>query len=280
MSFTQNPTKEIKSLNGIWIAEEFYNSFEQTKSAIKSKDAFDFNYPVALRINSKEINNGILNIGYSVLHDHLLHPEVSEYLVKNKDTIYEQGRFKINLKTKDSIGYYKTTDIYYFNYDWISYLTWNIEDNSISLYRPRGNGHEEMFIKFKRITSEFKKDYLYPNPLYYYTRSKTISGTYTLRDNSGKVLSENFTIGENGIVSGFKLLDDYSAYFSTDIYCGPPAIHDLVMFFDDILIEEKKVFYFLYTINENGNINFHKRLYNKEDGSDILGERIYELVKN
>ena len=52
------------------------------------------------------------------------------------------------------------------------------------------------------------------------------------------------------------------------------------MFFDDILIEEKKVFYFLYTINENGNINFHKRLYNKEDGSDILGERIYELVKN
>ncbi|WCO03479.1 hypothetical protein [Psychroserpens ponticola] len=267
--FAQNVSKEIKTIEGIWIAEDYYNSFEQTKSAIKSKNAFNLNYPVALRINSKDIKNGILNIGYSELHDHNIYPEVSNISI-----------FKINLNKKDSIGYYKTTDISYFNYEWISYLRWNIDKNSLTLYRPKGNGLEEYYIKYKRVESKFRKDYLFPNPLYYYTRNKTLSGNYTLKDNLGNILSENFTIGDNGIVSGFTLLDNFTAYFSTDIYCGPPAINDLVMFFDDILIEEKEVFYFLYKKNENGNIDFHKRLYNKENGSDKLGEIIYELVKN
>lgn len=280
ISFGQSITKEIKILEGIWIAEDYYNSFEKTNSAIQSKNSFNHSYPVALRINSNEIRNGILNIGYSVLHDHLLHPEVSEYLIKNQDTIHEQGSFKINLKTKDSLDYYKTTDIYYFNYGWISYLTWNINDDSVSLYRPKGNGHEEKFIVFKRITSKFKNDYSFPNPLYYYTRSKTLSGKYTLKDNLGNILSESFTIENNGIVNGFNLLDNFTAYFSTDIYCGPPTKYDLVMFFDDIIIEESKAFHYLYIKNKNGNIDFHKRLSNKEDGSDIVGERVYELEKN
>ncbi|MCK0109860.1 hypothetical protein MWU58_11190 [Flavobacteriaceae bacterium S0825] len=280
ISFGQSIKKEIKMLEGIWIAEEYYNSFEENNSAIKSKNAFDPNYPVALRINSKEIKKGILNIGYSVLHDHLLHPEVSEYLINNKDTIREQGKYKINLKAKDSLNYYKTTDIYYFNYDWISYFTWDINNNSVSLYRPKGNGHEEKFIVFKRIPFEFKNDYLFPNPLYYYTRSKTLSGNYTLKDNLGNILSESLTIENNGIVKGFGLLDNFTVYFSTDIYCGPPAKYDLVMFFDDILIDESEAFHYLYVKNENGNIDFHNILSNKEDGTYILGERVYELEKN
>ena len=56
----QNAKEEIKEIEGIWIAEDYYNSFESTKSAVKSKNAFDFNYPVAIRINSKEIKNGTI----------------------------------------------------------------------------------------------------------------------------------------------------------------------------------------------------------------------------
>jgi hypothetical protein len=44
---------EINKLNGIWIAEKYYNSFEKTKSALKSEKAFPSNEPVGLRVNSK-----------------------------------------------------------------------------------------------------------------------------------------------------------------------------------------------------------------------------------
>ena len=59
ITFGQSSTEEIESLNGIWIAKDYYDSFEKTKSAVKSKYAFEHDYPVALRINSKEIKNGI-----------------------------------------------------------------------------------------------------------------------------------------------------------------------------------------------------------------------------
>ena len=77
----------IESHSGIWIAENYYNSFEKTKSCLKSKKSFDPNAPVGLRINPSEIKNGILNVGFSSLHDHLLRPEVSEYMVINCDVM-------------------------------------------------------------------------------------------------------------------------------------------------------------------------------------------------
>src|SRR5690606_10836775 len=103
---SQDKIQDLESINGIWIAEDYYNSFEKTNSAIKSKSAFFHNDPVALSINISEYKNGLLNIGFSVLHDHLLHPEVSEFILIDNDTIREQGSFKINLKSKDSLGYY------------------------------------------------------------------------------------------------------------------------------------------------------------------------------
>jgi hypothetical protein len=277
--FGQNTAEEIKMMEGIWVAEDYYNSFENTKSAVESKNAFDFNYPVALRINSQEIRNGILNIGYSELHDHNIHPEISDYSIKNKDTIRERS-FKINLNKKDSIGYYKTTDISYFNYEWISYLTWNIKKTSLILYKPKGKGHQETFIKYKRVTSEFKDDYLFPNPLYFYTRLKTIKGNYTLKDNKGTVLSENFNIKENGIANGFEEFDNFTFYFSTDIYCGLPLKSDLIIGCEDILNDKSKTVVFLIDIDENGNINLHKRRMSNIEESYVLGEKMYELKKN
>ena len=265
----QNAKEEIKEIEGIWIAEDYYNSFESTKSAVKSKNAFDFNYPVAIRINSKEIKNGILDIGYSKLHDHNIHPEGSSLSV-----------FKIDLNKKDSVGYYKTTTIPYFNYEWISYLIWDINKTSLKLYKPKGNEHQETFIKYKRVASKFKDDYLFPNPLYYYTRKKTIVGNYTLKDNEGTILSKDFEIKENGIADGFEEFENFTFYYSTDIYCGLPLKSDLIIICEDILNDESKTLVFLMDKDENGNINLHKREMSNEEEAYVLGEKIYELIKN
>ncbi len=279
ISYGQKAIEDLNTLQGIWIAEDYHNSFENTKSAIKSKNAFDYNYPVGLRINPIEIKNGVLNIGYAELHDHIIHPEVSDYIVKNNDTIREFS-FNVNLRQKDSSGYYKTSDIHYFNYDWVSYLTWNVNDNSISLYRPEGNEHAERFIKYIRVTNGFDNDHLFPNPLYYYTRQKTLKGTYTLKDNEGTVLSKNFQIDENGIANGYGKFENFTFYFSTDIYCGPPINYDLIIGYEDVLTEESKTFVFLLVINEDGNISLHKKEMNNTTHSYELGEKAYELIKN
>jgi hypothetical protein len=282
ISYGQKALDSLKKAEGIWIANDYYDSFEKTNSAIKSKKAFEPNYPVALRINTSEVKNGIMNIGYSVLHDHMLHPEVSEYIVKGGDTIKEQGNFKINLNKKDSIGYYKTTDIYYFNYDWISYFSWNTERKTLTLYRPEGNGHKELFIHFTQPTSKFSDDYPFPNPLYNYTRRKTLVGNYTLKNKNSETLSKNLNIYENGSIEGYKPFESFTAYFSTDIYCGPLGKNDLLILYEDILIEESIALYFLYVKDEKGNINLFERTIQMEerDQQIKLGEKVYELIKN
>nr|WP_321234289.1 hypothetical protein [uncultured Psychroserpens sp.] len=247
----------LEQLNGIWIAEDYYNAFEKTNSALKSKKAFGFNDPVALRINTSDIKEGILSIGYSVLHDHLLHPEVSEYILKGTYTIREQDNFKINLKAKDSLGYYKTTAIHYFNYEWVSYIAWDSTKEMISIYKPKNANHKETTINYVRFKSSFSQDYQYPNPLYTYTRSKTLVGQYTLKDHTGKVLSEAFTIEENGLISGFSDLENFTIYFSTDIYCGLPASEDVIIIVEDILDHESKGFLYAYVRDQYGNISLH-----------------------
>jgi len=278
--FGQKPTDDIKMLEGVWIAEDYYNSFEKTNSAVKSKKSFHFNDPAGLRINSNEIKNGIVNIGYAELHHHLLFPEVSDYIVKNKDTIHEQGNFKINLNKKDSLGYFKTTDISYFNYSWVSYLKWNKDKTSLTLYRPKGKDHKEKYIRYKRILTDFDADYLFPNPIYYYTRSKTLTGNYTLKDNKGVILSKNFEIKENGIANGFKEFENFTFYYSTDIYCGLPLKSDLIIICEDILNDKSKRLVFLMDRDENGDINLHKRRMSNKEEAYVLGEKIYELIKN
>ena len=280
--FGQKVHQDIKTIEGIWIAEDYYKSFEKSNSAIESKNSFYHSDPVALRINSDEMKNGILNIGYSVLHDHMLHPEVSEFLVKQKDTIPEQGNFKIDLSQKDSIGYFKTSEIYYFNYEWISYMKWNTSDTTITLYRPKNEKHEEKYIRYTRIESSFKKNYQFPNPLYYYTRLKALVGSYILKDSVGNVLSNDLRIKQNGIISGYHKFQGFTAYFSTDIYCGPPVTNDFILFYEDILNDESKGFGFAFKKSDNGNISLYKREWKTVDGREVLGlsNLKYELIKN
>jgi|GEM_PF-4508419 len=118
--------EKTKSINknlpeGIWIAKDFYQSFEQTSSIIESKKAFDSNDPVGLRINYEEVKSGYLNIGYSFLHSHITNPEVSQFAINDKkDTLREQGSFKINLTKVETDGSFLTSEIYPFSSEWKS----------------------------------------------------------------------------------------------------------------------------------------------------------------
>ncbi len=279
--YGQKITDNLKKLEGIWIAEDYYNSFEKTNSAVKSKNAFYSGYPVGLRINTKEINNGIMNIGYSLLHDHLFHPEISDYIVKDNDTIYEQGSFKINLNVKDSTGYYKTiSKKRNLNYGSANYLTWSTDNTSLVLYRKKSEYYKEEFVRYKKVTSEFTPNYFFPNPLYYYTRQKNLVGSYTLKDSLGNILSKSFRINEKGIAQGFNKFENFTFYFSTDIYCGLPLENDLIVICDNILNNSRKTFSFMIERGKDENIYLHKIQRSNIRESYVLGEKVYELIKN
>ncbi len=278
-TFSQS-ISEIKKIDGIWIAEDFYNSFEKTKSIIKSKKAFDSNYPVALRINHNEIKNGILNIGYSTLHDHRLFPEVSAYKIVENDTLYEQGSFKINIKEKYSLTNYQTSEIGFFNYDCKSYL--KIKNDKVWLFRPKSIELPEKTIKFVRITSGYNENYLFPNPLYYYTRSKIFTGNYTLMDNKSKVLTENFSIEPNGLIRGNSIFKGKYIHYSTDIFCGPTIIDELVSVCNEIEHETKydcENFVFK-RIDEKTIYLYKKFARNIFDTEEELGKETYILIKH
>jgi hypothetical protein len=216
---------EINKLNGIWIAEKYYHSFEKTKSALKSEKAFPSNEPVGLRINSKEIKNGILNVAYALLHDHQIYQEVSKYTIIEGDTVQCQVCFDINIKKGDSLGYYRTTNISNGYFDHTAYFKWQIQpDTSIFLYYPKA----DYTIKYKRVKSSIDKDYPFPNPLYFYTRSRTLSGNYVLKDSADHVLAQNLIIKPDGKIFGYLPLENKTALFSTDIYCGIQLPEDLV----------------------------------------------------
>jgi hypothetical protein len=222
--------KHLDALKGIWVAEPFLDSFESTKSAVKSKSSFDGVDPVALRLNPIELENEFLNIGYSTLHDHILHPEVSKFVIVNKDTVYEQGHFSINTQKSDSLTYHETSEIYYFNYECRSYLTWVFEpDTTLVLYRPASKNLKEKTIRFRRVAKSFEEDNQYPNPMYYYSRSRTVAGNYILFDSLRNTISSELNIGLNGKTTGFDLFENKSFFFSTDVYCGPEEDNDLVL---------------------------------------------------
>lgn len=242
--------KNIKNFEGIWIAEGFYKAFEKHKSSISTKDAFNPNYPVGLRINLREIKENKLNIGYSVLHDHLLYPEVSNHMVYNNDTIYEQGYFLLNIKQKDSLGFYKLSNS--------AYLYWDSIHNILS-YRLLNSNKEELIIKYRKIDFKYSNKYQYPNPLYYYTRSRTLTGKYFLKNEKGDILSSNFQICMNGKVRGYQPFEGYTTYFSTDVYCGPPIDEDVVLFYENILDDNARAKAFGYKMNQLNEIE----LYNK-----------------
>jgi len=278
-----NLFKEIKKLNGIWIAVDYYNSFEKTKSSIKSKEAFDPSIPVGLRINSKETKDNVLNIGCSYLHDHDLWPEVSEHVILNGDTLTEQSNFKLNLNEKDSLNFYRVEKIGYHNCSFEAFLTWNYsDDTTLILYNPNIEKYPGKYIEFKRIASKFDKAYEYPNPLYYYTRSRTLAGNYILKDSTNKILSKNFIINLNGTAKGYSLLENKIFFLSTDIYCGHAVSHDYIFICDNIEnLNNGYKFYFYKRIDKNTiYLQEFKRQY---DGLEIVGtvpgNIIYKLCR-
>jgi hypothetical protein len=276
----------IESYSGIWIAEDYYNSFEKTKSCLKSKKSFDPNAPVGLRINPSEIKNGILNVGFSSLHDHLLRPEVSEYMVIGKDTISEQGHFKIDLSKQIGLNEFQTTEIMFFSDNWKSSLI--LDKNNIILQRPENKDFEELEIKFIRVEKEFTENYKYPNPIYFYTTKTLLEGNYILKDSINKVITSNLKINSKGEIKGYENLENKKIYYSTDIYCGLPAIDELTLVcgkFNGFDTDCKP--YVFKRINEN-EIHLYNRYpryieYPNEDidaRNESLGKPFYKLIKN
>ena len=284
IGYSQNKLiDQVKYLQGIWIAEDYMNSFDRTKSSIKSKRAFEANDPVGLRINKLEIADSILYIGYSALHDHLIHPEISKFVVIGNDTIYEQGHFKINIEKSDSLNFHETSEIYFFNHECKTYFSWTfMPDTSLILYRPASKEELEKTIKFKRISNSFKSSYLFPNPIYYYTRSKTLVGEYTLRDSLNKVVSTDFRIDHDGKSKGYLPFKDKIFYFSTDIYCGPELNEDFVVFCSYNEKLEPDCNGFIYKRIDEQTIQFHKSEWMTEtEGYEklVVGKMIYKLTK-
>lgn len=274
---------QLKNLEGIWIAEDYKNSFDKTLSSIHSKWVFDPGFPVGLRINKQEISDSSLSIGFGVLHDHLIHPEISRFTVINNDSIFEQGHFRINFIKSDSLNFHQTSEIYYFSYESRAFLTWTFSpDTALILYRPANQNEPESIIRFKRISNTFDVDYPFPNPIYYYSRIKTLTGTYVLRDSLNNVVSDYFQIKLNGTTEGYLPFQNKIFYFSTDVYCGPTLVEDLVLvcLFDDNLEPECNTFIYK-RINEK-TIEFRKSIWIENDEGEIEqqpSKLIYSLTK-
>jgi hypothetical protein len=145
----------------------------------------------------------------------MIHPEISKYTVVGTDTIHEQGHFQINIEKSDSLNYYQTSEIYYFNYECKAYFSWTFSpDTLLILHRPATEKEIERTIKYKRIRRSFTPNYLFPNPIYFYTRSKTLVGNYILRDSLNKVVSSNFRVDFDGKTTGYLPFKNKTFYFS------------------------------------------------------------------
>lgn len=271
---------DIQGLAGIWIAEPYLQSFDTSLSSIQSRDAFSGHDPVGLRINPDEIQNGILNIGFSTLHNHSLFPEISTYKVAGGDTIWEEGHFTVNLLEADSLGYRRNSSIYYFDYNWISYIKWETgADPRILLFRPEGKENTEKTITFKRFQKGFKPDYPYPNPAYAYTRFRTLVGDYYVQDGRSNLLASQLRISENGSMIGFEPFEGQVCYFSTDIYCGPRETEDLIMIFQIEKPSNPKDKLYLYVREDEETIALYDYSGDPEGGFRVRGNVVFRLLK-
>lgn len=270
----------VKNLEGIWIAENYLQMFDQTRSSLKSKDAFPIDYPVGLRVNGLELKGDSLNIGYGVLHDHNLHPEVSTFLMADGERIYEQGHFRMNARNPDSLNFYKISDTQFFNYECAAYFSWQYgKDTALLLYRPASGELPEMTIRYKRITDKFLPDNPFPNPVYYYTRSKTLAGNFMLKDSLGKILSTRVYIGLNGQMRGYTPFDSLRCYFSTEVYCGPPALEDVVLICSIDKKYDFKCAGYYYKRIKGGGFQLLDRLWIQEDDEYKVGSVQFNFIR-
>ena len=223
----QSRDSTIKSIEGIWIQEDFKKSFDITRSITKSKNVFAPELPVGLRINTNEVTDSILNIGYSVLHDHSRHPEVSRFFIQEKDTVYEQGSLLLDLRTNKGQMSFNIGYIPYFNAEnTSSYFSIKRTKSKTILCLVNESFDTLKFVRFKRGIA---KENPFPNPLYNYTLSRTLTGNYKLFNPDQKLISQNIIIKDNGDIIGFKDFEKKKIYYSTDIYCGMPISHDVAV---------------------------------------------------
>jgi len=275
----------LEKIEGLWIESSFKNYFDSIPSMMEysnslSRSQRDISiYPIGLRIQSIEQKEGVLNIGYGVLHSHVLHPEVSKNCIQNGDTIYEQGSFSIELNQIDSSGYYRIPDLmdlYAISSPCFLKVNYN-QDTTITIIRNATEQIDEIIIEFKRISTRFTRLYPYPNPRDFYVREKTLVGSYVLKDSTNKVISSNFTINPSGIFNNPGLWSNKKIEFVTDVFCGGPASFDKVIIYDPENIKNSDVELFIYKKNGENIIQFFSYKVNK--GELVIDKPIYTLKK-
>lgn len=269
---------DIDEIEGVWVVEDFYKSFVKTKSILKSKEAFDFGFPVGLRFNKSEIKEEIWNVGYSFLHDHFLHSEVSDYIVVNKDTIREQGRFKMNLNSNKKLFHLeplKDSGAYFHN------AKLSFKKGSITLLiKGFLKGREKVKVKYVKISSKFNEAYQYPNPLYYFTRKVVLSGDYILKDSLDNIIAKKITIKSSGKIVGAKRLKNNYIHYSTDVYCGPPTIDEIVFICENSNVKNLNCgVYVLKKKNDSSIILYKDYARDIWDTKRKLKNKMYKLIK-
>ncbi len=275
----------LKNLEGIWIESSFKKYFDSVPSMMEySKNLTRSNrdisiYPIGLRIQSIEQKKGVLNVGYGVLHSHVLHPEVSRKCVQNSDTIYEQGNFSIKLNQTDSLGYYKIPDLmdmYAISSSCFLKINYQ-EDTTITIIRKATEHIDEIVIEYKRISKSLNPSYPYPNPRDYYIRNKTLVGTYLLKDSADNIISSNFMIRPNGIFNSSEIWANQKIEFVTDVFCGRPASFDKVIIYDPENVKNSDTKLFIYKRNDEGYIQFFN--YKIDNSKMVIDKPIYTLIK-
>lgn len=276
----------LENIEGIWVENSFKSYFDSIPSMMKysknlSRSERDISiYPIGLRIQSVEQKDGVLNIGYGVLHSHVLHPEVSRKCIQHNDTIYEQGSFFINLNQTDSSGYYKIPDLmdlYAIGSPCFLKIDYQVDDTTITILRKASEQIDEIVIKYKRIAKLFTPSYAYPNPRDFYVRDRTLVGSYVLKDSTDKVISTNFKINANGTFSGIGHWQNQKIEFVTDVFCGGPATFDKVIIYDPENINNTEVELFIYQRKEQGIIQFFS--YKIENSELVINKSMYTLIK-
>lgn len=278
--------KHLKNIEGIWVEKSFKNYFDSIPSMMEysknlSRSESDISiYPIGLRIQSVEQKDGVLTIGYGVLHSHVLHPEVSRKCIQQNDTIYEQGSFFINLNQTDSSGYYKIPDLmslYAIGSPCFLKIDYQLDDTTITIVRKATEQIDQIVINYKRITKSYTPSYAYPNPRDFYVRDKTLVGSYVLKDSTDKEISTNFTINANGTFNGIGHWQNQKIEFVTDVFCGGPATFDKVIIYDPENINNTDVELFIYKRNEEGIIQFFS--YKVENSELVINKPMYTLIK-
>jgi len=276
----------LDHIEGIWMEKTFKRSFDSLLSIAAYAQTLPFSqrdisiFPIGLRIQAEEQKQGILTIGYGVLHSHMLYPEVSKFCVQEGDTLYEQGSFSLSVSQQDSSGYYRIPDLMgLFATSSTCLLKVDYQgDTSITLIRKATAQKREITLEYERVSHSFSTSYPHPNPRDYYMRTKTLVGSYEVRDSMNTLISSNVTILPSGLIESDSLWGNRKIEYITDVFCGAPfRAVDRVLIYDpwDLRGRDKELY--IYERGEKGDIRFYaaKSFWRKRE----LGEPLFTLIK-